>query len=96
MLSFRTYMSISRETIGQIHHNQIRIDSFQLQTPFNNLLMNVVFMEVFSTFWGIPVDFGSSITHGKLMRNGTICLTTGIGLACSGELNYIRGLYQKN
>jgi hypothetical protein len=43
-------------------------------------------MEVFSTFWGIPIDFASSLTHGQLMKNNaTICLTTGMGLALSGK-----------
>ena len=57
----------------------------QLRTPFNNLLMNVVFMEVFSTFWGIPVNFASSVSQGQLMNNEVLCLTTGMGLALSGK-----------
>ena len=59
----------------------------QLRTPFNNLLMNVVFMEVFSTFWGIPVNFASSVSQGQLMNNEVLCLTTGMGLALSGKWN---------
>jgi hypothetical protein len=49
--------------------------------------MNVVFMEVISTFWGIPINFASSLTHGQLMKNNdTLCLTTGMGLALSGKI----------
>jgi hypothetical protein len=47
--------------------------------------MNLVVMEMFATFWGIPVDFVSSLTLGELMKNSTICLTTGLGLGLSGK-----------
>jgi hypothetical protein len=34
---------------------------------------------------GIPLDFASSVTHGTIMKNDVICLSTGVGLAISGN-----------
>jgi len=57
---------------------------FQLHGEFNSLLMNLVFAELVTAGYGIPVDFTASLQHGWKMGKG-MCNATGFLLTLSGN-----------
>ena len=57
---------------------------FQLHGEFNSLLMNLVFAELVTAGYGIPVDFAASLQHGWKMGKG-MCNATGFLLTLSGN-----------
>ena len=61
---------------------------FQLHGEFNSLLMNLVFAELVTAAYGIPVDFAASIQHGWKMGKG-MCDATGFLLTLSGKYHMI-------
>ena len=57
---------------------------FQLHGEFNSLLMNLVFAELVTAGYGIPVDFTASLQRGWKMGKG-MCNATGFLLTLSGN-----------
>ena len=56
---------------------------FQIRTPFNYVLMNMVFAEFIIAAFGLPVDFMASFYHGWKMGQ-TLCHVTGFILTTTG------------
>ena len=56
----------------------------QIQTPFNYLLMNIVFTELISAAYGLPIDFLATYTYGWKMGR-QLCEITGFILTTSGK-----------
>ena len=56
---------------------------FQIRTPFNYVLMNMVFAEFVIAAFGLPVDFMASFYHGWKMGQ-TLCHVTGFILTTTG------------
>ena len=57
---------------------------FQIRTPFNYVLMNMVFAESIIAAFGLPVDFMASFYHGWKMGQ-TLCHVTGFILTTTGK-----------
>ena len=56
----------------------------QIRTPFNYLLMNMVFAELIIACFGLPVDFTASWTYGWKMGK-QLCIATGFILTTTGN-----------
>ena len=56
----------------------------KLHGEFNRLLMNMIFAELIMAFYGIPVDFTTSVLHGWKLGKG-MCNATGFLLTLSGN-----------
>ena len=56
----------------------------QIRTPFNYVLMNMVFAEFIIAAFGLPVDFTASFYHGWKMGK-TLCHLTGFILTTTGK-----------
>ena len=60
---------------------------FQIRTPFNYVLMNMVIAELGIASYGLPVDFVASINFG--WKGGkTLCQATGFLLTTFGMLYF--------
>ena len=57
---------------------------FQLHNEFNRMLINLIFAELISCSYGIPIDITAALQHGwKLGKE--MCNTTGAILTLSGN-----------
>ena len=61
------------------------IYNFKLHGEFNRLLMNMIFAELIMAFYGIPVDFITSVLRGWKLGKG-MCNATGFLLTLSGNI----------
>ena len=57
---------------------------FQIRTPFNYLLMNLIIAESLITMYGLPVDFMATYHFGWKMGE-KLCKATGFILTTSGK-----------
>ena len=57
---------------------------FQIRTPFNYLLMNLIIAESLITMYGLPVDFTATYYFGWKMGEN-LCKATGFILTTSGK-----------
>ena len=57
---------------------------FQIQTPFNYLLMNLVFTELLTAAYGLPVDFIATYAYGWKLGK-PLCEATGFILTSTGK-----------
>ena len=57
---------------------------FQIRTPFNYLLMNLIIAESLITMYGLPVDFMATYHFGWKMGEH-LCKATGFILTTSGK-----------
>lgn len=68
------------ESKEMFNHNAI----FQIRTPFNWLLMNLVVLELFSAAFGLPINTISSFRKGWFFGQ-TLCTATAFTTATGGE-----------
>ena len=61
------------------------IYNFKLHGEFNRLLMNMIFAELIMAFYGIPVDFITSVLRGWKLGK-VMCNATGFLLTLSGNI----------
>ena len=62
--------------------------SFQIRTPFNYLLMNLIIAESLITMYGLPVDFTATYHFGWKMGEN-LCKATGFILTTSGKIGIL-------
>ena len=67
--------------------------AFQIQTPFNYLLMNLVFTELITASYGLPVDFIATYSYGWKMGR-SLCEGTGFILTATGKKSHQLELIQ--
>jgi hypothetical protein len=56
-----------------------------VRTPFNYLLMNLIFSDTIIAGFGVPVDTVATFQHGWKMGK-EVCLATGFILTTTGSL----------
>ena len=57
---------------------------FQIQTPFNYLLMNLVLTELITASYGLPIDFIATYSYGWKLGK-PLCEATGFILTATGK-----------
>ena len=62
----------------------LQVNFFQLRIPINRLLINLIYAEMISAGWGLPVDFFASISHGWTLGK-QMCIATGFLMTLSGK-----------
>ncbi|XP_071743796.1 rhodopsin isoform X3 [Lepeophtheirus salmonis] len=79
--------------LGNGYSITLYISRKKLQTPFNFVLMNLIYAEFLSAAYGIPVDFAASFAYGWKFGK-VFCIITGFiltttGMVCIFTLTYL-------